>query len=154
MPFCLATLKLSGRSLSGNKKLLRSITHRSNFWCRWRGSNPHGLLAQRILSPPRLPIPTHRHTFMNTRLHTPPKKQEGYAGGMLIKFESPHQKSDGFAIPFPKRGKSDVTHFESTTSTIPSHRHISSYILSYRCGKCKKNLLAEPARFFLTAEGM
>ena len=29
-------------------------------WCRWRGSNPHGLLAQRILSPPRLPIPTHR----------------------------------------------------------------------------------------------
>ena len=29
-------------------------------WCRWRGSNPHGLLAQRILSPPRLPIPTRR----------------------------------------------------------------------------------------------
>ncbi len=117
MPFCLATLKLSGRSLSDNKKLLRSITHRSNFWCRWRGSNPHGLLAQRILSPPRLPIPTHRHTFINTRLHTLPKKQEGYAGGMLIKFESPHQKSDGFATPFPKRGKSEVAHFESTSST-------------------------------------
>ena len=124
MPFRLATLKLFGQSLSGNKKLLRSITHRSNFWCRWRESNPHGGLAQRILSPPRLPVPTHRHTFMNTLLRTLPKKQEGYAGGMLMKLEPLYQKSNEFATPFPELGKSDATHFESTTSTIPSHRQV------------------------------
>ena len=31
-----------------------------SFWCRWWDSNPHGGLAQRILSPSRLPIPSHR----------------------------------------------------------------------------------------------
>ncbi len=30
------------------------------FWCRKWDSNPHGVLAQRILSPPRLPIPSFR----------------------------------------------------------------------------------------------
>ena len=30
------------------------------FWCRKWDSNPHGGLAQRILSPPRLPIPSFR----------------------------------------------------------------------------------------------
>ena len=87
------------------------------FWCRWRESNPHGGLAQRILSPPRLPVPTHRHTFMNTLLRTLPKKQEGYAGGMLMKLESLYQKSNEFATPFPELGKTDATHFESTSST-------------------------------------
>ena len=33
------------------------------FWCRWWDSNPHGGLAQRILSPSRLPIPSHRHVW-------------------------------------------------------------------------------------------
>ena len=59
---------------------------------------------------------------MNTLLRTLPKKQEGYAGGMLMKLEPLYQKSNEFATPFPELGKSDATHFESTTSTIPSHR--------------------------------
>ena len=32
-------------------------------WCRWWDSNPHGGLAQRILSPSRLPIPSHRRAW-------------------------------------------------------------------------------------------
>ena len=32
-------------------------------WCRWWDSNPHGGLAQRILSPSRLPIPSRRHVL-------------------------------------------------------------------------------------------
>ena len=60
MPFCLATLKLFGQSLSGNKKIAPKHNASKQFWCRWRESNPHGGLAQRILSPPRLPVPTHR----------------------------------------------------------------------------------------------
>ena len=124
MPFRLATLKLFGQSLSGNKKIAPKHNASKQFWCRWRESNPHGGLAQRILSPPRLPVPTHRHTFINTRLHTLPKKQEGYAGGMLMKLEPLYQKSNEFATPFPELGKSDATHFESTTSTIPSHRQV------------------------------
>ena len=81
-------------------------------------------MAKRFLSPPRLPVPTHRHTFMNTLLRTLPKKQEGYAGGMLMKLEPLYQKSNEFATPFSELGKSDATHFESTTSTIPSHRQV------------------------------
>ena len=61
---------------------------------------------------------------MNTLLRTLPKKQEGYAGGMLMKLEPLYQKSNEFATPFPELGKSDATHFESTTSTIPSHRQV------------------------------
>ena len=61
MPFRLATLKLFGQSLSGNKKIAPKHNASKQFWCRWRESNPHGGLAQRILSPPRLPVPTHRH---------------------------------------------------------------------------------------------
>ena len=124
MPFRLATLKLFGQSLSGNKKIAPKHNASKQFWCRWRESNPHGGLAQRILSPPRLPVPTHRHTFMNTLLRTLPKKQEGYAGGMLMKLETLYQKSNEFATPFPELGKTDATHFESTTSTIPSHRQV------------------------------
>ena len=33
-----------------------SIKVRREMWCRWWDSNPHELLAQRILSPPRLPF--------------------------------------------------------------------------------------------------
>ena len=33
---------------------------RSPFWCRERESNPHAFLGQRILSPPRLPVPPSR----------------------------------------------------------------------------------------------
>ena len=124
MPFRLATLKLFGQSLSGNKKIAPKHDTSEQIWCRWRESNPHGGLAQRILSPPRLPVPTHRHTFMNTLLRTLPKKQEGYAGGMLMKLETLYQKSNEFATPFPELGKTDATHFESTTSTIPSHRQV------------------------------
>ena len=50
MPFCLATLKLFGQSLSGNKKIAPKHNASKQFWCRWRESNPHGGLAQRILS--------------------------------------------------------------------------------------------------------
>ena len=124
MQFSRRFRKMFNTLLLGSKKAPKHDTS-EQIWCRWRGSNPHGGLAQRILSPPRLPIPTHRQTFMNTRSHTVPKKQEGYAEGMLIEFESLHQKSSGFATPFPELRKSDATHFASTTSTIPSHRHVS-----------------------------
>ena len=42
------------------KNRLSPYRLRRFFWCRWRGSNPHGVLAHRILSPARLPIPSHR----------------------------------------------------------------------------------------------
>ncbi len=37
------------------------------FWCRKWDSNPHGGLAQRILSPPRLPIPSFRQAAISAR---------------------------------------------------------------------------------------
>ena len=39
----------------------------SLFWCRKWDSNPHGGLAQRILSPPRLPIPSFRPAAISAR---------------------------------------------------------------------------------------
>ena len=39
----------------------------SLFWCRKWDSNPHGGLAQRILSPPRLPIPSFRQAAISAR---------------------------------------------------------------------------------------
>ena len=36
------------------------------MWCRWPDSNRHGVLAQRILSPSRLPIPSHRHPYFQS----------------------------------------------------------------------------------------
>ena len=50
MPFRLATLKLFGQSLSGNKKIAPKHDTSEQIWCRWRESNPHGGLAQWILS--------------------------------------------------------------------------------------------------------
>jgi hypothetical protein len=50
MPFRLAALKLFGQSLSGNKKIAPKHDTSEQIWCRWRESNPHGGLAQRILS--------------------------------------------------------------------------------------------------------
>ena len=42
------------------KKDPNCIQIRVLLWCRKWDSNPHGVLAQRILSPPRLPIPSFR----------------------------------------------------------------------------------------------
>ena len=42
------------------------------IWCRWWDSNPHELLAQRILSPPRLPFQhTGRYIFEHPDKHSP-----------------------------------------------------------------------------------
>ena len=41
------------------RKAAQNLSISSCFQCRWWGSNPHVLLAQGILSPPRLPF---RHT--------------------------------------------------------------------------------------------
>ena len=46
------------------KKDSNCIQIRVLLWCRKWDSNPHGVLAQRILSPPRLPIPSFR---LNTK---------------------------------------------------------------------------------------
>ena len=46
------------------KKDPNCIQIRVLLWCRKWDSNPHGVLAQRILSPPRLPIPSFR---LNTK---------------------------------------------------------------------------------------
>ena len=59
MPFFQRSLKPFTSLLPGSKKAPKHNAS-EQLWCRWRGSNPHELLAQRILSPPRLPIPTHR----------------------------------------------------------------------------------------------
>ena len=40
------------------------------WWCRWWDSNPHGGLAQRILSPSRLPIPSHRPVYLTKMYYT------------------------------------------------------------------------------------
>ena len=45
------------------KESVETLGFNALFWCRWWDSNPHGGLAQRILSPSRLPIPSRRHVL-------------------------------------------------------------------------------------------
>ena len=142
MPFRLATLKLFGQSLSGNKKIAPKHNASKQFWCRWRESNPHGGLAQRILSPPRLPVPTHRHTFMNTLLRTLPKKQEGYAGGMLMKLEPLYQKSNEFATPSPEQ----TQHILSPLRLPFHHTGRCLYSIVQIQEKCKKKFSSPPGK--------
>ena len=47
------------KKLSRKRKTAQNLSISSCLQCRWWGSNPHVLLAQGILSPPRLPF---RHT--------------------------------------------------------------------------------------------
>ena len=56
----MSNVRFCGTAVGQTKKTADFRTEICRFWCRRRGSNPHGLLAQRILSPPRLPIPTRR----------------------------------------------------------------------------------------------
>ena len=49
------------------KKDPNCIQIRVLLWCRKWDSNPHGGLAQRILSPPRLPIPSFRQAAISAR---------------------------------------------------------------------------------------
>ena len=49
------------------KKGPNCIQIRVLLWCRKWDSNPHGGLAQRILSPPRLPIPSFRQAAISAR---------------------------------------------------------------------------------------
>ena len=43
-----------------NRVVITQIRYHHSTWCRKWDSNPHGVLVQWILSPPRLPIPSFR----------------------------------------------------------------------------------------------
>ncbi len=68
------------------------------MWCRWRGSNPHGVLAHRILSPARLPIPSHRLVPDYYNLYFFKNQEQYNRPGMKVLF--PERKTHGL-----KRGR-------------------------------------------------
>ena len=57
-------IRTFSKGRGAKKKNPNCIQIRVLPWCRKWDSNPHGVLAQRILSPPRLPIPSFR---LNTK---------------------------------------------------------------------------------------
>ena len=57
-------IRTFSKGRGAKKKGSNCIQIRVLLWCRKWDSNPHGVLAQRILSPPRLPIPSFR---LNTK---------------------------------------------------------------------------------------
>ncbi len=113
MPFRLATLKLFGQSLSGNKKIAPKHNASKQF-----------LVPVAGVEPARVISPTDFESASSANSNTPAYLYEHPAthapeetGGMLMKLEPLYQKSNKFATPFPELGKSDATHFEGERPT-------------------------------------
>ena len=87
------------------------------------GLEPTRCRQQRILSPPRLPIPTHRQEF-SSKITTP--EIGGHFGGQTSKIKDiPFSKAQiNRAVPASER---EMTHWILSPSRlpIPSHRHES-----------------------------
>ena len=60
-------IRTFSKGWGAKKKGPNCIQIRVLLWCRKWDSNPHGGLAQRILSPPRLPIPSFRQAAISAR---------------------------------------------------------------------------------------
>ena len=114
--------------LPGSKKAPKHDAS-EQLWCRWRGSNPHELLAQRILSPPRLPIPTHRQIFLTPNRASPEfggifrrdvkaKRKTQFKKRLILQDFSLHRRQTAKWILSPPR------------LPIPTHRQI--YFLTPR----------------------
>ena len=64
-----------------------------------------------------------------------------------MKLEPLYQKSNEFATPFPELGKSDATHFESTTSTNSITPAWNSVIIPEAHPNCKCKFTVNPSEF-------
>ena len=120
------SIRTFSKGRGAKKKDPNCIQIRVLLWCRKWDSNPHGVLAQRILSPPRLPIPSFRQICCFKIVSS---EIGGRFGGRFWKIAviqfSKSPKLLGFLDPKRRRARWILS---PSRLPIPSHRQGAFYL--------------------------